>query len=162
VEVEVGRAARAAADDKAAAEQRIAARRQRRRRGVFAVLLLPLLVIGGAFLADRVWFGPPSLAIGTNHAVTLQASPAYAKCPHAWEYTYFKYGDVWWSPSVNRLPASWGTKGPWRGVLTITGPVSRSTKLTYGPRHPNGTFSYAGTAIPVYGGPPWQDAGLMC
>ena len=126
MEVEVGRAARAAADDKAAAEQRIATRRRRRRIGALAVVAA-LLLAGGAVAIDRIWFGPPSLAPGARHTATLRLAPG---CPGQLLPELDFAGHHWW-PQWNSLT----TEAPVTGTLVIVrradnSPIPDATRTT--------------------------------
>ena len=124
------------------------------------MLLVPLLLVGVAYLADRLWFGPPSLAIGTHHAVTLRVDPRAQDCPDPFRRAGFEYGGAYWTVWSDP-PQSWGTKGPWKGELTITRPVNRRSPLTASAT-PNGTFSYDGSSVEMYGGGLYEDAGPIC
>jgi hypothetical protein len=153
----------AATTSPSAAEARGPDRRRRRKR-IGLVLLAALTAVTCAYAAYLTWFAPPSLAIGTRATVTMRADPEMAKCKayrNPAQYSFFQYAGVTFEP-LDFFPAAWGTKGPWKGELTIIDHVDPGRGYRTGnggPAVPNGRFTYRGWSIPV-GGPPYLSAGL--
>jgi hypothetical protein len=118
------------------------------RRGL--ILTVALVLLAGAVAAARLAAGPGHANV-SNHPVTMRRDQGLADCsgnPEAW--SGFDYGGVPWQP-MGSFPPSWGSRGPWAGVLTITGrapdPQGSTGRVVI-----TGLFDYRGTQVPVFGG----------